>query len=223
MAQQLGSLINATQGVFNQVPSSDDSIPTELQEEEPIFEVDHSQEQDDARAEAKQAMKNIVLTIVPQKHRSNTLIKSKIEEDARQLGDLYYKQKMNNVVLETMMNQIAKGQVEPRMFEVYTKISHDGQNITKMITEFQNQARKYYVDTVADLDETERYEEQEMARSGMAIEAPQQQQIGVQQVGNRYTSGKELIKGVTNRKEELMKNKFLEKKKQEEQNAEEIG
>ena len=43
ISKQLGNLINQTSGVYTTIPA-DDVIPSELEQPEPIFEIDHEAE-----------------------------------------------------------------------------------------------------------------------------------------------------------------------------------
>ena len=50
--------------------------------------------------------------------------------DAIQMGNLYYQQKMNNIALQTAMDTLAKGDTQPRMFEVIDKLQKRAADIT---------------------------------------------------------------------------------------------
>lgn len=52
ISQQLGSLINQTQNMYGNNDFNDDAIPSELQEPDPIFEVDYDDEQTIAQRRA---------------------------------------------------------------------------------------------------------------------------------------------------------------------------
>ena len=96
-------------------------------------------------------VKQIVNTIVPKAYQDNPIIKDKILQDADQLGQLYYQQSMNNVMIKVIMDTIAKGDTSSKLFDSYTKLMSIAKDFNKQINEMQNQFRKYYIDTYLDL------------------------------------------------------------------------
>ena len=151
ISQQLGSLITQTSGIYNNV-AADEAIPSELKEPDPLFEINHKDEQSIARAEALETMKYIVGSVVPEQYINEPIIQNKMKLDAFQLGQLYYQQKMNNITLQTAMDVLAKGDTQPRMFEVIEKLQKRAAELSEQITEIQNQFRKYYIDTYMDVE-----------------------------------------------------------------------
>ena len=75
--------------------------------------------------------------------------------DAYQLGNLYYQQKINNTAIQTAMDVIAKGDTQPRMFDIIDKLQKRAGDLTDQIIELQNQFRKYYIDTYLDMKSKE--------------------------------------------------------------------
>jgi hypothetical protein len=216
ISQQLGSLINQTQNMYGNQQFNDDAIPSELQEPEPIFEVDYEDEQTQATKRAMTTVKQIVGSVMPEEYQKDSMIKDKMELDATQLGMLYYQQKMNNMMMQTSMGAIAKGDLSPRMFEVYEKLSKRGSELSKQITETQNQFRKYYIDTFQDIESKNEYDER------VSLAAPKQQtalenktQEVEEESGNRFTS-KGMVKSTNKNKLEYYK----QKRKQEAEEAE---
>lgn len=65
ISQQLGSLINQTQGtgVYSTMEPTD--MPSELTDPNPLFELDYDDEQNKARKQAMETMKIIVGSVVP--------------------------------------------------------------------------------------------------------------------------------------------------------------
>jgi len=58
---------------------------------------------------------------------------------------------MNNVMIKTIMDTIAKGDTSAKLFDSYTKLMSIAKDLNKQINEMQNQFRKYYIDTYMDL------------------------------------------------------------------------
>lgn len=156
IASQLGSLASATSSLGNYNTNGiDTDIPDELQEPDPIFVIEHDDILSKNEAKALKSVKYIVNTIVPENYQDNPIIKDKISQDAEQLGQLYYQQSMNNVMIKTIMDTISKGDTTAKLFDSYTKLMSIAKDFNKQITEMQNQFRKYYIDTYLDLQHKE--------------------------------------------------------------------
>lgn len=157
IATQLGGLVNTTNRMSGNYDTSgiDAEIPEELADPDPIFDIDHDIILTQSEAKAVRSVQLIVNTIVPTIYQGNPVIKDKILQDASQLGQLYYQQKMNNVMIKAIMDTIARGSIESRMFDTYTKLMSIAKDFNKQINEMQNQFRKYYIDTYMDLQHKE--------------------------------------------------------------------
>ena len=156
IAEQLGNLANSA-GFGNGYESSDlaSTIPDELQEPEPIFTVEHDEILEKNEKRALTSVQYIVNTIVPESYQLNPIIKDKIKQDAEQLGQLYYQQAMNNIMIKVIMDTISKGDTSAKIFDSYTKLMSIAKDFNKQINEMQNQFRKYYIDTYLDLQHKE--------------------------------------------------------------------
>ena len=154
ISQQLGSLIGKTQSIYTNV-DADESIPSELQEPDPIFEINYNDLQSVSNGEAYETVTFIVKSVVPKAYQNNEMIMNKMKLDAYQLGNLYYQQKINNTAIQTAMDVIAKGDTQPRMFDIIDKLQKRAGDLTDQIIELQNQFRKYYIDTYLDMKSKE--------------------------------------------------------------------
>ena len=132
ISQQLGSLIGQTSGIYTTV-GADVSIPSELQEPDPIFEINYGDELTKAQNEALQTVGFIIKSVIPERYQLNDMILNQQKLDAIQMGNLYYQQKMNNIALQTAMDTLAKGDTQPRMFEVIDKLQKRAADITDQI------------------------------------------------------------------------------------------
>lgn len=219
ISQQLGSLINQTQNMYGNNDFNDDAIPSELQEPDPIFEVDYDDEQTIAQRRAAKTIDQIVGSVMPKEYQNDPMIQDKMELDATQLGMLYYQQKMNNIMMQTSIDAVAKGDLSPRMFEVYEKLSKRGAELSKQITETQNQFRKYYIDTFQDMEEKNKIDEE---KESIALSAPDKNKnlenksnmADLSESGNRATS-KGMVNMTTKNKTEYYKQKKLKEKAEE--------
>lgn len=151
ISQQLGSLINQTQGtgVYSTMEPTD--MPSELTDPNPLFELDYDDEQNKARKQAMETMKIIVGSVVPDQFQQDTMIQNKMKLDAIQLGNLYYQQLINNTVLKTTVDTMASGDVSPKLIEQITKLQNRAAAFTDQIIELQNNFRKYYIDSYLDV------------------------------------------------------------------------
>lgn len=157
VATQLSGLVATTNKMAGNYDSSDidADIPEELQEPDPIFMVEHELIMKQNEAKALKSIQQIINTIVPKTYQDNPIIKDKMMQDSSQLGQLYYQQSMNNIMIKAIMDTIAKGSIESRMFDSYTKLMSIAKDFNKQINEMQNQFRKYYIDTYLDLQHKE--------------------------------------------------------------------
>lgn len=220
ISQQLGSLISQTQGMYN-TNINDDAIPSELQDPEPIFEVDYDDEHEVARKKALKTVEKIIGSVMPDEYQKDPMISDKKELDATQLGMLYYQQNMNDIMMRTAIDAVAKGDLSPRMFEVYEKLAKRGSELSKQITETQNQFRKYYIDTYQDIEVKAERDAQSIAvesKQPAKLESKEEQPASLEDMGNR-ASAKDMIKMTNKAKTDFYKQKL---KKAQEAKFEEV-
>lgn len=226
IASQLGNLAAATGNGYNN-NDIDMDIPAELQDPDPIFTVEHEQVMDTNEARAKLSIKQIVNTIVPEVYQQNPIIKDKIDQDAMQLGQLYYQQSMNNVMIKTIMDTIAKGDTSAKLFDSYTKLMSIAKDLNKQINEMQNQFRKYYIDTYMDLqhkDDEDLILQADMGNRQKQLPAGKTtaksldfQEASAEELERRETSTKDTVMKIQDWKKEQFKKKFEAEKNEEKQ------
>ena len=122
-------------------------------------------------------------------------------------------------MLKAAMDVVSKGDTQPRMFEVYTKLMQTSSSISSQITELVNQFRKYYIDSYLDLqtkDEEDTMEQEKLYLTSNDNNTVKTLENKVEDNGNRYTSTKDLIEQLHNEKKEKYKNAFMNAQKQEE-------
>ena len=171
ISQQLGSLINQTSGIYN-TTAADEAIPSELQEPDPLFEVQHDDIMTTSRTEALTTIQYIAKSIIPLEFINDEMIQNKMKIDAVQLGNLYYQQKMSNIMLQTAMGQVAKGDTQPRMYEVVEKYLKRASDMSQQITDLQNQFRKYYIDSYLDIESKRQVDMEEAKLLGHNTPSP---------------------------------------------------
>lgn len=158
IAQQLGAMISQ-QEMYSSNLSVDDSIPSELEDPEPVFVVDYDEELTQCISSAYETVKIIVDSVVPKQYQSDVMLQNKMKLDGQQLGYLYYQQKTQNVALKRAMDILAGGCTDPKMFAIIEKYQKVLAEISSQITDTQNSFRKYYIDSYLDLESKYRVDE----------------------------------------------------------------
>lgn len=175
----LGNLINkinAGSGTTAPVSSGfggapidiDDSIPTNMLNPEPVFKINYKSTEKQCIKKAKEQLMKIVKEVVPTILQNSTMILDKVEQDAEQLGHMYYESIRTDKVIQANMDAIGHGEISPRLFEVYIKLSKQQSDLAQQITIAQNNMRKNYIDTYLDLQQKDNAEE------NLAIGSPKQ-------------------------------------------------
>ena len=216
IASQLGSLASSISNYDKSDFETD--IPYELQEPDPIFVISHDEILNNNEAKALKSVQHIVNTIVPKNYQDNPIIKDKISQDAEQLGQLYYQQHMNNIIIKTIMDTIAKGDTTAKLFDSYTRLMSIAKDFNKQINEMQNQFRKYYIDTYLDLQHKE---DEDIIAEGNGVnkktitkkqEPLQVTYNEVENIDRRETSTKDSVLKIQDFKRELFKKQYEESK-----------
>ena len=223
IASQLGNLAAATSSFGNyNTDGIDTDIPDELQEPDPIFTVSHDEILDKMKNLAVKSVKNIINSIIPDIYQNNPLIKDKAEQDAEQLGQLYYQQNMNNIMIKVIMDTIARGDTTAKLFDSYTKLISIAKDFNKQINEMQNQFRKYYVDTYLDLQHKEDEDtiiENNSTANKRSINANKKtlavvyDEVSPENIDRRETSTKDAVLKIQDYKKELYRKQFEEQNK----------
>jgi len=95
----LGNLINkinsasatsVNSGVGNGNINIDDSIPTNMLNPEPVIKINFKSSHKQCIKKAKEQLMIIVKEVVPILLQTSSMIADKVEQDAEQLGNLYY-------------------------------------------------------------------------------------------------------------------------------------
>ena len=165
----LGGLINKINGASSAPVSSgfgssnidiDDSIPANMLNPEPVFKINYKSTQKQCIKKAKDQLLKMIKEVVPTIMQNSTMILDKVEQDAEQLGNLYYEYLKTDKVIQANMDALGRGEISPRLFEVYAKLSKQQSDLSQQINELQNIMRKNYIDTYLDLQQKDEAEEQ---------------------------------------------------------------
>lgn len=137
----------------------DDSIPTNMLTPEPVFKINYKSTEKQCVKKAKEQLMKIVKEVVPTIMQNSTMILDKVEQDAEQLGHMYYESIRTDKVIQANMDALGRGEISPRLFEVYAKLSKQQSDLAQQITIVQNNMRKNYIDTYLDLQQKDSAEE----------------------------------------------------------------
>ena len=137
----------------------DDSIPTNMLNPEPVFKINYKSTEKQCVKKAKEQLMKIVKEVVPNILQNSTMILDKVEQDAEQLGHMYYESIRTDKVIQANMDALGRGEISPRLFEVYAKLSKQQSDLAQQITIVQNNMRKNYIDMYLDLQQKDNMEE----------------------------------------------------------------
>ena len=137
----------------------DDSIPTNMLNPEPVFKINYKSTEKQCVKKAKEQLMKIVKEVVPNILQNSTMILDKVEQDAEQLGHMYYESIRTDKVIQANMDALGRGEISPRLFEVYAKLSKQQSDLAQQITIVQNNMRKNYIDMYLDLQQKDNVEE----------------------------------------------------------------
>lgn len=145
-AQELQALLNSTTKPVSVAPDTDvvDSTPEEL-EPEPLFDINYDKCKRGFMQKAKNSIRKIVRAVISDPSSVDMdFIKDKIDQDAEQLGFLYYQQRLHELTQQSGIESVRTGNVSPRMIEVIATVGKNLMDISKQIAEFQISIKENY-------------------------------------------------------------------------------
>lgn len=202
-----------TYGPSSGISIDDDSIPANMLNTAPVFDMNYKSAKKQCYKKAKEQLKVIVSEVVPTILQNSGLIVDKINQDAEQLGNLYYEYEKSDKVVQALMETISKGETQARLFEVYTKMTKELRELSNIITNTQNQMRKYYIDTYMDLQQKDDADETLgiPGKQQPAIESSQQNTTTAIE-GNVMVGTENIIKKISEKKRQAMLAEYEEVK-----------
>lgn len=136
-------------GSYNQISLSND--PPEFEEPKPIVEIDFKRKTKEFKRKARNSILQIIKNIMPDDMIQNQYVQDKLNQDAEQLGKLYFQEYLIETTQQIQVDSITRGNLSPRMFEVFATISKNHSDIAKQISDFQTILRKSYIDMKIDI------------------------------------------------------------------------
>lgn len=130
-----------------------DEEPEELKPE-PVFEFDNDAVRKTSKRKAKESIKKLVKEVIRKDEwYMSPFVQDKMDQDAEQLGNLYYQQECIDTMLKANMQSVGQGNISPRMFETFTQMSKNYSDITAQISQFQISIRENYAKIKFDMME----------------------------------------------------------------------
>lgn len=153
---------------------------------EPLFTIDKDDEMKKIRKKARNSIKEIAKAVLTKDVLKTPAIQDKIETDASSLVGLYWQIRINIIMQDAMVDSIAKGNMSPRMIEVFTNLSDKIASLEKQLLATQVQIRKNYIDYKSDI--------MEVLMEERSAQQSKQLEPGKSSVGSILTRGtKDLI------------------------------
>ena len=146
----------ATGGQLNQanndnINNSKDII--ENIEAEPLFTFNKEDEMKKIRKKCRNMVKEIARAILPADILKSTAMVDKIETDAMSMVGLFWQLRLTEIMQDAITDSIAKGNMSPRMIEVFTQLTDKIAQLTKQTLATETQMRKNYLDFKTDMIE----------------------------------------------------------------------
>ena len=146
----------ATGGQLNQanndnINNSKDII--ENIEAEPLFTFNKEEEMKKIRKKCRNMVKEIARAILPADILKTTAMVDKIETDAMSMVGLFWQLRLTEIMQDAITDSIAKGNMSPRMIEVFTQLTDKISQLTKQTLSTEVQMRKNYLDFKTDMIE----------------------------------------------------------------------
>jgi len=132
------------------------NIPEELQQEA-ILDLDFNEVKERCESEARIMINDSIGFILsPEMIKGNDYIKNKLEVDVMSLSGMIYQLRVNEAMQKAMMEEVNRGFMHPRMFEVFGGLSKTIAEINKQLLQTVEAIKITYKDVKADIREKER-------------------------------------------------------------------
>lgn len=191
-------------------PEMTDQMPFELEDPEPVFTVDYIKEMKVATKKARNSIKTMLKSSIPNEYLDDEYIKDKIDQDAESLGRLYYQQRIIEIVEQANVDAIGAGNISARLIEVFNQTAKSLSDIADQINKMQVSLRKAYIDIVLDL----KYKMQEEESAKVRIESGNSSKALIEEKKDEYSNvfvgTKDMIKNLANMKKQEYKQSLQE-------------
>lgn len=135
----------------NDIAKSNDIIETV--EPEPLFTFDKDDELKKIRKKCRNTVKEIAKAVLPADILKTSAMIDKIEGDAMSMVNLHWQLRLSEIMQDAITNSIQKGNMSPRMIEVFTQLTDKISQLQKQVLATEVQMRKNYLDFKTDMIE----------------------------------------------------------------------
>ena len=146
-----GLLEASSDKIADDVPTPG-NIPEEL--EQSTMGIDFDELRDKCNTEARIMINNAIGFILPEEMiKGNAYLKNKVEVDVMSLAGMIYQLRANEAMQKAMMEEVDRGFMHPRMFEVFSGLSKTIAEINKQLLGTVEAIKMTYKDVKNDIKE----------------------------------------------------------------------
>lgn len=149
----LSALLASTGAITsnNDISKSNDIIDNVAPE--PLFTFNKEDEMKKIRKKCRNTIKEIAKAVLPADILKTTAIQDKIESDAMSMVGLQWQLRLSEIMQDAITDSIQKGNMSPRMIEVFTQLTDKISQLSKQSLATEVQMRKNYLDFKTDMIE----------------------------------------------------------------------
>lgn len=150
----LSALLSATANnnqITNNIANSNDIIDSV--QADPLLKFDKEDELKKIRKKCRNTVKEIARAILPEEILKTNAMIDKIENDAMSMVGLQWQLRLSEIMQDGITDSISKGNMSPRMIEVFTQLTDKITQINKQLLATEVQMRKNYLDFKTDMFE----------------------------------------------------------------------
>lgn len=147
----LSATTNNVQLTNNNISSSNDII--ENVQADPLLKFDKEDELKKIRKKCRNTIKEIAKAVLPEDILKTNAMMDKIESDAMSMVGLHWQMRLAEIMQDGITDSISKGNMSPRMIEVFTNLTDKISQLSKQLLATEVQMRKNYLDFKTDMFE----------------------------------------------------------------------
>lgn len=153
----LSALLSATTTGSSQILTNTNianaSDAIETVQADPLLKFDKEDELKKIRKKCRNTVKEIARAVLPADILKTTAMIDKIESDAMSMVGLQWQLRLSEIMQDGITDSISKGNMSPRMIEVFTQLMEKITQVNKQILATEVQMRKNYLDFKTDMFE----------------------------------------------------------------------
>lgn len=160
----LSATVNNTQNINTNISNSNDII--DEVKADPLLKFDKEDELKKIRKKCRNTIKEIAKAVLPADLLKTPAMIDKIENDAMSMVGLHWQMRLAEIMQDGITDSISKGNMSPRMIEVFTNLTDKISQLSKQLLATEVQMRKNYLDFKTDMFEKM---QEDMSRSKVPI------------------------------------------------------